>query len=487
MTLNTVGEYRDMKRRKQRILPHLLLIISCFFALPLESSTALSGEPGKSSTSIPFTEETQGEKSHTNEWFDAFFKRALQVPDEKARKALQTVLKNPETFHFSILVSTGDGQAPPSELSVHDFRVGEEVIYPASAMKTFGSLGALMIWEEERKKTPWLSLQSPLQMSSTQCRKRDSSNVHNRSQTLAHEIRKTQLVSSNTGFNFLFDVVSKKGFLRLFSQMFPTMEMNRQIRTSKSSRTRSSCQSFSICADEKGKGRQPFTLGCPRIEEAITITPRPKPTRLGMKKPNMKIGKGKLTSGGKKKNKPMDFSYKNQVGFEDYQRLMMALHFPGLALPMGDPQANRLLQTLPERVSEPWLEFLRVSMTQYPRHSKNPVYRSESLSETRFKPLISGIRLAGVTDEELLYSNKAGKALGFHLDNAYIAIGPKLGILEGKAVGQGEVTRKMFITLGMYVNRNGILNDNKYQYHSISKPVFKAIGFAVGEYLKGRL
>jgi len=487
----------DQGNRPPSKLPIILfsLLLGCCL-VPVGNQIA-SAKPAQSVNAPPTKAESlpettkEGFGEETEQWFRKLFKRALQVPDEKAQRALAEVLKHPEKFHFSILASTGEGQAVPAQLKVHNYRVGEEVIYPASAMKTFGSLGALMVFEENRKKHPWLSLNAPLKASSQQCKKTDRSNLHNRAQTLAHEIRKTQLVSSNAGFNFLFDLVSKKGFVELFSHMFPTVEMNRQIRTSKSSRTRSSCQSFAICSDGQGGTgtgeRKQFSLPCPRVNAPLAITPSPTPTELGRKKPNMRLGKGQLTSSGKKKNKPMDFSYKNQVGFEDYQRLMMALHFPGMALPMGDPQSNRLLKTLPELISEPWLEFLRLAMAQYPRYSDNPVYPNKSTSETRFKPMISGIRLAGINDDDLLYSNKAGKALGFHLDNAYIAMGPKLGVLEGKAVGQGAVTRKLFITIGMYVNKNGILNDNQYQYHSISKPVLKAIGFAIGEYLQGRL
>ena len=53
--------------------------------------------------------------------------------------------------------------------------------------------------------------------------------------------------------------------------------------------------------------------------------------------------------------------------------------------------------------------------------------------------------------------------------------------------GDGRVKRGLFITVGLYVNKDQVLNDNKYEYKRTSVPLFKAIGYAVGRYLMGDL
>ena len=82
--------------------------------------------------------------------------------------------------------------------------------------------------------------------------------------------------------------------------------------------------------------------------------------------------------------------------------------------------------------------------------------------------------------------NKAGKALGFHLDNALIAVGP--GELKlRRDYTPLSLKRAVFVTVGLYVNQDQTLNDNRYEYQTVSVPLFDALGYAVGRYLQGKL
>ena len=89
-----------------------------------------------------------------------------------------------------------------------------------------------------------------------------------------------------------------------------------------------------------------------------------------------------------------------------------------------------------------------------------------------------------LADQNLYYMNKAGKALGFHLDNALI------GVANGKLKFKRDHTasnlrRAVYVTVGLYVNKDGVLNDDRYEYKSLSVPLFDAIGYAIGRYLQG--
>ena len=77
----------------------------------------------------------------------------------------------------------------------------------------------------------------------------------------------------------------------------------------------------------------------------------------------------------------------------------------------------------------------------------------------------------GIPRANLRYLNKAGKAFGFHVENAYI---------ENRAT-----KRALFITVGIYTNPNRVVNDNQYGYRAESGAMFMDLGKAVGAYLRG--
>ena len=173
----------------------------------------------------------------------------------------------------------------------------------------------------------------------------------------------------------------------------------------------------------------------------------------------------------------MDFTEKNRVSFYDFQRVIMAIQFPESTPAFGDRMRIK------DKIREPFMNALRHSMAIYPRHSRNPTYQSASLSESRFKPLITGIRMAGVKDGDLYYLNKAGKAYGFHIENAFIALGAGAGQIDANGQPGAPLKKGLIVTLGVYVNKDRILNNNRYQYQRMSVPTLTAMGYAVGRYL----
>ena len=74
--------------------------------------------------------------------------------------------------------------------------------------------------------------------------------------------------------------------------------------------------------------------------------------------------------------------------------------------------------------------------------------------------------------EHIKIFNKVGLAYGFVLDNAYI-IDQKHGV-------------EFFLTAVVYGNRNGVLNDNIYDYDTLTIPFLSALGDAIYKYEKMR-
>ena len=63
------------------------------------------------------------------------------------------------------------------------------------------------------------------------------------------------------------------------------------------------------------------------------------------------------------------------------------------------------------------------------------------------------------------YVSKSGRAYGFHLENAFIE--------------DTKTHRGLFVTAVVYVNPNGVLNDDDYGYDDTSKPLLAALGEAL--------
>lgn len=475
---------------------HVSQILSLSFTLSLFCTAVADASPVRRGPTAP----------------DAFLKRlfevASEVPSKRAKRALKAVLSDPETFHFQLIVTELDPET--QALTPHEYRVDQDYIYPASAIKTFASLASLMYLRKLSKaeETAWVSPDSPISFHPTRCERKDKHNLSSGLMTLAHEIKQTQLVSSNRAFNHVFDVVGSERLHEDLLPLFPSLRLYHRLSTNETHEETLTVPPLSICEARPPRKRPSLD----RKERRRRATLRATATRLsdrnapthgeppftgyGVSRESLKIGQAYLDAKTNALVKaPMDFSWKNRVSFYDFQRLMFAIYQPELRHDAFDLPIQ--LTRGPE-VPAMWLNMLRSSMVTYPHDSKNPKYQGKSLSETRFKPLIRGVRMSSahvsadgegtglVSDQNLYYMNKAGKALGFHLDNALIGIGP----------GQLKLTsdhrpvllkRALYITVGLYINQDQVLNDNKYEYSQISVPLFDALGYAVGRYLQGEL
>jgi len=437
-------------------------------------------------------------------WLERFLEVAQESPDKRARRALKEVLKDPQRYRFQLLISEYQLLDSGEEtLTPHEFRVDAEYFYPASAIKTFGSVAALRTYTKLRRTdTAWLTTNDPMSQGSKACKTADSTELKLGLATLEHEIKKTQLISSNRAFNTVFNI---SGFRALHEELipdFPSLRVFHRLSSRETHEESLVTPSLRICdsRDFKGSGqkrarkrvgqrraysRERFTSKGD-ITDLTAQIPSDAPTGFGQNRESLKVGGAhRHMKSNKLIREPMDFSLKNRASFYDFQRLNIGLYMPDRLSPFGDPIKVFSTKADPPPIRSVWLDELRHAMAIYPRHSENPKYSGASLSETRFKPMIKGVRRASkrLSDQRLYYLNKAGKALGFHMDNAFIAYGNRAGEIKKNGLPSQKPQRGLFVTVGVYVNRNGVLNDNEYEYKTISAPLLNAIGYAVGTYL----
>lgn len=482
-----------IKNRYQSI--STLLLSFCGISLLLTSLAFAQKSEHKENESHTITKPMVGHPE-PDAWLREFLKTAAKVPSKKAKKALEKVLKDPQTYKFQLLITEYiKDESDHVKLIPHSYRVDYEYFYPASAVKVYGSLAALRHFTLIKKEYSWLTTDDPMSQNKKTCKSKDHSNESNQLASLEHEIKKTELISSNKAFNTVFNVT---GFRTLHEYILPDFPSVRVFHRLSSRETHQEClktPSLKICDwtksginNKKSYQRKRFVseADISDLEAKIDLA---SPTGFGLNKDSLLVGKAYKHMKTKKIiSKPMDFSFKNRVSFYDFQRMMIGMYLTKEKSPFGPP--IQLFNGEPSKggIRTTWLRELRHSMAIYPRHSENPKYSGAGLSERRFKPLITGVRLAKgkpVEEQNLYYLNKAGKALGFHVDNAFIATGYKAGHINKKTgYPEGKLKKGFFITVGLYVNKDQTLNDDKYEYKQISVPVFKALGYAVGQYLK---
>lgn len=150
--------------------------------------------------------------------------------------------------------------------------------------------------------------------------------------------------------------------------------------------------------------------------------------------------------------RPMDFSAKNRLSLEDLHRMLIAVIFPESL-----PPAQRF------GLSEDDYRFVRRYMGQWPGETRFPKGVSEH-DDGYVKFFLlggSGARPAG----SLRIFNKVGLAYGFLIDAAYIC-DPATGV-------------EFLLSAVIFVNENGIFNDDRYEYDSVGFPFFRQLGATI--------
>ena len=285
-------------------------------------------------------------KLRPSPWLNALFDYIKENGTRAQKRALKTVLSKPEIFRFQLLISeVDDPEASTPQLTQHSYRVDAEYFYPASAVKLFGSLAALMEWTELKKSHPWLTLDATVDYCRS-CIQKDRSNLKGGRVTLEHELKKTQLVSSNRAFNRVFNITGQDRLHERLSPLFPSLRVYHRL---SSNETRAEC--FKVPPKRITSTKDPkkhISLGR-SVSVGRNAPPYPDPKKTvftGYRDhvKSLKVGRGYIDMKTKKRiHEPMDFAQKNRVSFYDFQRALVALRSwlrsPSLSAPR--PRVSR--------------------------------------------------------------------------------------------------------------------------------------------------
>ena len=175
---------------------------------------------------------------------------------------------------------------------------------------------------------------------------------------------------------------------------------------------------------------------------------------------NVLIGNGYLNGQDSLINAPLNFSEKNRISLSDLHHVMQSVIFPDQM-----PKKQRFNLSSDDR------KFLLKWMHTTPTESSYPSYDSSDYYPAYAKFLMLGSEKGPIPSNIKIFS-KAGDAYGFLLDNTYII--------------DTAAKVEFMLSAVIYVNSDGILNDNTYDYRTIGLPFMKNLGNIIYNYELGR-
>lgn len=175
-------------------------------------------------------------------------------------------------------------------------------------------------------------------------------------------------------------------------------------------------------------------------------------------RPSRKVYKGiGYREGDRLIQKPFDFTYKNEFPLQDQQDILKAILFP-----FSMPPARQF------NISDDDRRFLMQYMSQYPRETNwPPYYRDTTLYDAAVKYLMVAQQKQPISPSIWIF-NKIGGAYGYLIDNAYI-VDFDHGI-------------EFMLSAVISTNRDGIYNDDRYDYETIGYPFLRKLGQCIYRY-----
>src|SRR5260221_694096 len=365
----------------------------------------------------------------------------------KSSPFLRRVLDKPDSFRYQLIYTRIDrDRNNRPHFHNYYYRVNPlEYFNPASTVKmplaflALEKIDSLTRYGVDRD-TPMLtdsaySGQTPVYQ--------DTSSADGRP-SVAQYIRKVFLTSDNDAYNRLYEFLGQEGINhRLWKLGYSNIRITRR---------------FVPMTEDENRHTNPLRF----VRDGrvlYTQAPVYSPLNFDFSRPAL-LGNAYYDRHDSLIHQPMDFTRHNNFPLEEAQLLLQSVLFP------ESVPAARRLHLRPDDY-----RFLYQYMSEYPRESLHPHYDTAEYfdSYTKFflfkaghTPIPSYIRIF----------NKPGWAYGFLTDIAYIV--------------DFKHNVEFMLTGTIYVNSDGVLNDDKYDFEDIGYPFFKEAGDIIYHFELGR-
>lgn len=366
-----------------------------------------------------------------------------QLLTSKAGPRLLQVLNHPDSFQYQLIytVIDRDKENRPSFTNHYLHVDANRYFNPASTVKLPTALMALQKINSlyNLPVNKYSSMLTDSAFSGQTKVLSDTSSITG-FPSIAHYIKKIFLVSDNDAYNRLYEFTGQQYLNEnLWAKGFPQARIVRR---------------FTPMNEEENRNTNPI-----RFMDGNRLLYRQSPIRSNLSFDYSKqifIGNGYLDRNDSLIRQPMDFTRHNNLPLETLHEMVRRVIFPETV-----PPANRFDLTPDD------YRFLWQYMSELPSESKHPAYDTTEFFDSYTKFFWFKADKQKIP-EQIRSFNKTGWSYGFLTDAAYIV----------------DFKNKIeFLISGViYVNRDAILNDNKYEYTEIGYPFFRDVGKIIYEY-----
>lgn len=377
----------------------------------------------------------------TDPWLDKLLRK-------QASPLLLHVLNNPDSFQYQLIYTRidRDSKNRPRFKNYYLHVTKDRYFNPASTVKM--PLAFLALEKLNELNVTGLIRESTMLTDSSfeaQSAVQKDTSSPNGMPTIGQYIRKIFLVSDNDAYSRLYEFIGQETINRkLWEKGYPDTRITRRfVRMTEEQNRHTNAIRF-LDGDGKLLYAQPPAYSTIKFDTSKKLL----------------VGNAHLDRNDKLIPQPMDFTTHNNFPLEDQQRILQSVMFPNSV-----PEKSRF------NLKEGDYRFLYHYMSAYPSESRFPTYDTSQYfdSYTKFFMFKSG---RTVPPRHIRVFNKTGWSYGFLTDAAYIVD------FKNKV--------EFMLTGVIYVNRDGVLNDNKYEYEEIGYPFFKEVGNIIYQYELGR-
>jgi len=371
---------------------------------------------------------------------DAKLKEILMKGDHKL---LQHMLQHPDSFRVQIIYTqiNRDKQNRP-QFQNYYFNVDTNFYFnPASTVKLPLALLALEKLNTLGKSniTKYTSLQVDKNYPWQTPDHTDSSSQSGLP-SIAQYIRRALLVSENDPYNRLYQFVGQQNINRnLHQKGYGSTRITRQFLGLSDDQNRHTNSIRFVANDGSLLYEQPPAYNTDSFYFNKVV----------------KVGKAHYNKYDSLVNEPIDFTKVNNLPLEDLQQILQSALFP-LSIPAG----KRF------NLSDDDYRFLRQYLSQYPSETNYPKYDSSEYYNSYVKFFFRNESHQMPANVRVF--NKVGWAYGFLIDASYVA--------------DFKNQVEFMLTATVYVNRDGILNDDTYEYETEGWPFMYQLGQLIYNY-----
>lgn len=356
-----------------------------------------------------------------------------------------SLLQNQDEYGIQIIYTQIDGNKKNRPtLTDHFFNVSNRYFYPASTVKL--PIALLALQELNHLKVKGLDKNTTM---ITEAGYKGQTAVYNDPTstdgrpTIAQYIRKIFLVSDNDAFNRLYEFLGQEYINEHLHKMgYDDAEILHRL-------------SITLTEDEN-RHTNPVKF----FDTALhVIYEQPlKNSKWIYANRDDKKGKG-YYSGDKLINEPFDFSTKNRLSLTDLHSMLKSVFFP-----------KQLKKKKRFKLKNDDLQFVAKYMSMFPRESGSPPYDS-SYQDAYSKFILWGEGKEKQSGSIRIF-HKSGAAYGFLTDVCYV-VDLKNNI-------------DFMLSATIHCNRDGIYNDDRYDYYTIGVPFLKNLGQVFYDYERKR-